>query len=106
VGRRLVLVAALWLVLGVEGLVVGAAVVAADLLVGPRPRLLLATAAVLVALVPPAILAAGLPEASAIGPGFALDHRPADLLAAAAVALLVVGAVRDLRRDPEDEPSS
>jgi hypothetical protein len=101
-GRRVVLVAALWLVLGGEGLVVGAGVVAADLLAGPRPRLLLATAAVLVALVPLAVLAAGLPQASAIGPGFVLDHRLADVLAGAAVALLVVGAVRDVRRDPAD----
>jgi hypothetical protein len=106
VSRRVALVAALWLVLGVEGLVAGAGVVAADLLVGPRPRLLLAASAALVALVPLAILAAGLPAAPAIGPGFALDHRLADAAAGAAVALLVVGAVRDVRHGREDEPSS
>jgi H+/Cl- antiporter ClcA len=86
---------ALWFVLGVEGLVVGLCVVVADL-VWP-PRRLLAAAAVLVAALPLVVLASGLPDPAGIGPHFALGHPPADLLVSTALALLVVGTIRDVR---------
>jgi hypothetical protein len=88
--------AALWLVLGVGGLAVGLAIVAADLLWAPAPRRLLAAAAALVAALPPVVLVAGLPDSAGIGPQLAAAHRWTDLLVGAALALLVLATVRDL----------
>jgi hypothetical protein len=94
---RAMLVAACWFVLGTGGLALGLGLVAADLLWAPRPRLLLAVAAVLVATLPLLALIGGLPDRLAIGPRFAVGHGPANLLAGVAVVLLVVGTVRDVR---------
>jgi hypothetical protein len=101
---RAALPAALWLVLGVGGLAVGLAIVAADLLWAPPPRRLLVAAAALVAALPPVVLVAGLPDPSGIGPQFAA-HRWTDLLVGAALALLVLATVRDLAAGPGGPPS-
>jgi len=73
-------VAACWLALGGVGLALGLGVVAADLLWAPRPRLLLAVAAALVAALPLLALAGGLPDRLGIGPRVALamlaTHSP------------------------------
>jgi hypothetical protein len=92
-----VLLAALWFVLGVGGLAVGLGVVAAELLWAPQPRLLLAVAAALVAVLPLVVLAGGLPDPLGIGPQFAAGHRWTNLLAGAALTLLTVATVRDAR---------
>lgn len=96
---RAALVVACWFVLGVGGLAIGLSVVAADLLWAPRPRLLLGVAAALVAALPLVVLAGGLPDPLGIGPQFALGHGPANLLAGAAVVLLLVATIRDVRDD-------
>jgi hypothetical protein len=102
---RATLPAALWLVLGVGGLAVGLAIVAADLLWAPSPRRLLVAAAALVAALPAVVLVGGLPDPLGIGPQFAAAHRWADLLVGAALALLVLAAVRDLAAGPGGPPS-
>lgn len=99
---RAALPAALWLVLGVGGLAVGLAIVAADLLWAPPPRRLLAASAALVAALPPVVLVAGLPDPLGIGPQFAA-RRWTDLMVGAALALLVMATVRDLG-DPAADP--
>lgn len=101
-GRRLagwvvLLPAALWFVLGVGGLAVGLCLAAAELLWAPRPRLLLAVAAALVAVLPLVVLAGGLPDPLGIGPQFAAGHGWTNLLAGAALALLTVATIRDAR---------
>jgi hypothetical protein len=96
---RALLVMACWFALGGGGLALGLGVVAADLLWAPRPRLLLAVAAALVAALPLLALAGGLPDRLGIGPRVALGHGPANLLAGAAVVLLAVATIRDVRGD-------
>jgi hypothetical protein len=94
-----VLVGALWLLGGAVGLVVGAAFVVYDLVSRPAPRDLLVLAVLLLALVPLVVLARGLPDAAAIGPGLVEGNLVAHYLAGAGLALLVVGVLREVRAE-------
>jgi hypothetical protein len=97
VAERALLVAVLWLLGGVVGLVAGAAFVVYDLVSRPAPRDLLVLAVLLLGLVPLVVLARGLPAAGAVGPGFVEENLVAHYLAGAGLALLVVGVLRDVR---------
>jgi hypothetical protein len=93
------LVAALWLLGGTIGLVVGAAFVVYDLVRAPAPRDLLVIAILLLGLVPLVVLARGLPAAAAIGTDFVQGNLVAHHLAGAGLALLVVGVLREVRAE-------
>jgi hypothetical protein len=93
------LVGVLWLLGGAVGLVVGAAFVLYDLARSPAPRDLLVIAILLLGLVPLVVLARGLPAAAAIGPDFVQGNLVAHHLAGAALALLVVGVLREVRAE-------
>jgi hypothetical protein len=92
-------VGALWLFGGIIGLVMAAAFVVYDLLRAPAPRDLLVLAILLLALVPLSVLANGLPPATGIGPGFVQGNLVAHDLARAALALLVIGVLREVRAE-------
>jgi hypothetical protein len=96
-----VLAGTLWFLLGMAGLGVALGIAAADLL-GAPPRWPLAAAVILLAFVPVAVLAAGLPAPELISIGFARNHRLADGLAKAGMALLVVGVLREVWSSPAD----
>jgi hypothetical protein len=100
VAERALLVGVLWLLGGAAGLVAGAAFVVYDLVSRPAPRDLLVLAVLLLGLVPLVVLARGLPAAEAVGPGFVEGNLVAHYLAAAGLALLVVGVLRDVRDEP------
>jgi hypothetical protein len=102
VAERVLLVGVLWLLGGAAGLVAGAAFVVYDLVSRPAPRDLLVLAVLLLGLVPLVVLARGLPAAEAVGPAFVEGNRVAHYLAAAGLALLVVGVLRDVRGEPGD----
>jgi hypothetical protein len=97
VAERALLVGVLWLLGGGVGLVAGAVFVVYDLVSRPAPRDLLVIAVLLLGLVPLVVLARGLPAAAAVGPGFVEGNLVAHYLAAAGLALLVVGVLRDVR---------
>jgi hypothetical protein len=92
-------VGGLWLFGGTTGLVLAAAFVVYDLLRSPAPRDLLVLAILLLAMVPLSVLANGLPPANAIGPGFVQGNLVAHDLARAALALLVIGVLREVRAE-------
>jgi hypothetical protein len=92
-------VGALWLFGGITGLAMAAAFVVYDLLRAPAPRDLLVLAILLLALVPLSVLANGLPPATGIGPGFVQANLVAHDLARAALALLVIGVLREVRAE-------
>jgi len=100
VTRRLVpallLVAVLWLLGGWAGLLAGVAMAAWDRLRAPSPRQLLRLSLVLFGLVPLAVLARGLPTPATVSPDFASGNPVAHGLAGAALALLVLGILRDV----------
>jgi hypothetical protein len=95
--ERALLVGVLWLLGGGIGLVAGAAFVVYDLVSRPTPRDLLVIAVLLLGLVPLVVLARGLPAADAVGPGFVEGNLVAHYLAAAGLALLVIGVLREVR---------
>jgi hypothetical protein len=102
VAERALLVGVLWLLGGGAGLVAGAVFVVYDLVSRPAPRDLLVLAVLLLGLVPLVVLARGLPAAEAVGPGFVAGNLVAHYLAAAGLALLVVGVLRDVRGETPD----
>jgi hypothetical protein len=97
VGPVLLLVAVLWLLGGWAGLVAGVALAAWDRFRAPTPRQLLRLSLVLFGLVPLAVLARGLPTPATVSPDFASGNPVAHGLAGAALALLVLGILRDVR---------
>jgi hypothetical protein len=99
---RVLLLGVLWLLGGGVGLVAGAAFVVYDLVSRPAPRDLLVLAVLLLGLVPLVVLARGLPAAEVVGPGFVEGNLVAHYLAAAGLALLVVGVLRDVRGEPPE----
>jgi hypothetical protein len=101
---RVGLVALLWLLGGRVGLLVGVAVAVYDAVRRPPPRELLAGSLALLAAVPLAVLARGLPTRATLGPDLAAGNPAAHLLAGTALALLVLGVLRDVRagRPPPD----
>jgi hypothetical protein len=94
---RLALVAVLGLLGGRAGLVVGLALVVYDAVRSPSPRELLGGSVVLLAAVPLAVLARGLPTRATLGPDLAAGNPAAHLLAGTGLALLVLGVLRDVR---------
>ena len=102
VAERALLLGVLWLLGGGVGLLAGAAFVVYDLVSRPAPRDLLVIAVLLLGLVPLVVLARGLPAAATVGPGFVEGNLVAHYLAAAGLALLVVGVLRDVRGETPD----
>jgi hypothetical protein len=103
---RLALVAVLGLLGGRAGLLVGLALAAYDAVRSPSPRELLVGSVVLLAAVPLAVLARGLPTRATLGPDVAAGNPAAHVLAGAGLALLVLGVLRDVRAagPPGDHP--
>lgn len=103
---RLGTVALLWLLGGRVGLVVGAAVAVYDAVRSPPPRELLLGSLLLLAAVPLAVLVRGLPTRATLGPDLAAGNLAAHYLAGTALALLVLGVLREVRagrRPPADD---
>jgi hypothetical protein len=95
--RRLALVAVLGLLGGRVGLLVGLALAVYDAVRSPSPRELLVGSVVLLAAVPLAVLARGLPTRATLGPDVAAGNPAAHVLAGTGLALLVLGVLRDVR---------
>jgi hypothetical protein len=87
---------------GLVGLAVATAVGVA-LWLGQSPRHLLVAGAVLLALVPIAVLIHGLPSPDAVGPGFVLENKIANHLAFAGLAFFVSGLLVSGVRERERE---
>ena len=102
---RLALVGLLGLLGGRVGLVVGLALVVYDAVRSPSPRELLVGSVLLLAAVPLAVLARGLPTRATLGPDVAAGNPVAHVLAGTGLALLVLGVLRDVRagRPPPGE---
>jgi len=102
---RLGLVALLGLLGGRIGLLVGLALVVYDAVRSPSPRQLLVGSVLLLAAVPLAVLARGLPTRATLGPDVAAGNPVAHVLAGTGLALLVLGVLRDVRagRPPPGE---
>ncbi|HTE67374.1 MAG TPA: hypothetical protein VK942_01235 [Actinomycetes bacterium] len=94
---RLLLVVLLWLLGGRVGLLVGAAIAVCDAVRSPAPRELLWGSLALFAAVPLAVLVRGLPSTATLGPDLAAGNPAAHLLAGTALALLVLGVLREVR---------
>jgi hypothetical protein len=103
---RLGLVALLWLLGGWAGLLVGLALVAYDAVRCPSPRELLVGSVALLAAVPLAVLARGLPTRATLGPEVAAGNPAAHLLAGTGLALLVLGVLRDVRAGRAADPEA
>ena len=103
---RLALVAVLGLLGGPVGLVLGLALVVYDAVRSPSPRQLLLGSVLLLAAVPLAVLARGLPTRVTLGPDLAAGNPAAHVLAGTGLALLVLGVLRDVRagRHPGGPP--
>lgn len=104
---RLALVAALGLLGGRAGLLVGLALAVYDAVRSPSPRELLAGSVLLLAAVPLAVLVRGLPTRATLGPDLAAGNPAAHVLAGTGLALLVLGVLRDVRagRPPTPGPA-
>jgi hypothetical protein len=94
---RLGMVALLWFLGGRPGLLVGLALAVYDAVRSPSPGQLLLGSVVLLAAVPLAVLARGLPTRATLGPDLAAGNPAAHLLAGTGLALLVLGVLRDVR---------
>jgi hypothetical protein len=94
---RLALVAVLGLLGGRVGLLAGLALAVYDAVRSPSPRELLVGSVVLLAAVPLAVLARGLPTRATLGPDVAAGNPAAHVLAGTGLALLVLGVLRDVR---------
>ncbi|HEV8423804.1 MAG TPA: hypothetical protein VGS14_01245 [Actinomycetes bacterium] len=104
---RLLLVVLLWLLGGRVGLLVGAVIAVGDAVRSPAPRELLWGSLALFAAVPLAMLVRGLPTRATLGPDLAAGNPAAHLLAGTALALLVLGVLREVRAGrppPADRP--
>ena len=95
--ERALLVALLWALGGWVGLLLGAAIAGYDAARLPRPRELLLGSLALFALTPLVVLARGLPDRATIGPDIATSNLAAHYLAGTALALLVLGVLREVR---------
>jgi hypothetical protein len=97
--ERALLVVLLWALGGWVGLLLGAAIAGYDAARLPRPRELLVGSLALFALTPLAVLARGLPGRATIGPDIATGNLVAHYLAGTALALLVLGVLREVRAE-------
>lgn len=100
--ERALLVAVLWALGGWVGLLLGAVIAGYDAARLPRPRDLLLGSLALFALTPLVVLARGLPSRATIGPDIATGNLAAHYLAGMAVALLVLGVLREVRAGDAD----
>ncbi len=98
-----VLVGLLWVLGGRVGLLIGLAIVAYDLVRAPAPRELLLGSVVLFALVPIIALLHGLPTRATLTPEFVTRNLVGHYLAGTALALLVLGILRDVRGEVRRE---
>jgi hypothetical protein len=94
---RVALVALLWLLGGRAGLLLGAGIVVVELARPLPPRLLLAAALLLLGAVPLVVLVRGLPSRATLGPEIASGSLVPHVMAGTALALLVLGVLRDVR---------
>jgi len=99
------MVALLWLLGGRAGLLLGVVIAVVELWRPLRPRLLLATALLLLLALPVVVLARGLPTRATLSPDFAAGSLLPHVLAGAALALLVLGVLRDVRARLPPEPA-
>jgi hypothetical protein len=99
--ERVLLVALLWTLGGRVGVLLGAAIAGYDAVRSPRPRELLWGSLALFALTPLAVLARGLPDRATLGPDIAAGNLAAHYLAGTALALLVLGVVREVRAEAD-----
>jgi hypothetical protein len=97
---RVGLVLLLWLLGGRVGLFVGLAIALVDLFSRPSPALLLRASLLGFCLLPLAVVIRGLPRPSTVTPLFAGSNLVAHYLAGTALALLVLGILRDVRPAP------
>jgi hypothetical protein len=97
IAARAGLVLLLWLLGGRVGLLVGLAIAVCDQLWAPSPAQLLRAALLGFCLLPLAVLARGLPTPATVTPLFAGSNLAAHYLAGTALALLVLGILRDVR---------
>jgi hypothetical protein len=106
---RVALVALLWLLGGRAGLLLGVAIVVVELVRPLPPRLLLAAALLLLLALPLVVLVRGLPSRATLSPEIAAASLLPHVLAGAALALLVLGVLRDVRErlpEPPREPDA
>jgi hypothetical protein len=101
--QRALLVVLLWALGGWVGLLLGAAIAGYDAARLPRPRELLLGSLALFALTPLAVLVRGLPARATVGPDIATGNLVAHYLAGTALALLVLGVLREVRADVRAE---
>jgi hypothetical protein len=107
------LVLLLWLLGGSAGLLLGLVIVVLELRRPLPPRRLLVTALLLLLALPLFLLVRGLPTRATLSPAFAAGSLVPHLLAGCALALLVLGILRDVRASlppelselPEPRPS-
>jgi len=97
VGGWVALAAVLTLLGGRAGLLLAAAVVVWDLLLGPAPRTLLLASLLAFVALPVTVLARGLPSRATLSPDFAAGSLLPHLLAGSGLALLVLGVLREVR---------
>jgi hypothetical protein len=97
---RVGLVLLLWLLGGRVGLFVGLAIAVVDVAFRPSPALLLRASLLGFCLLPLAVVIRGLPRPSTVTPLFAGSNLVAHYLAGTALALLVLGILRDVRPAP------
>jgi hypothetical protein len=91
------MVALLWLLGGLAGLLLGVAIVVVELPRPLAPRRLLGTALLLLLALPLVVLARGLPTRASLSPDFAAGSLLPHVLAGSALTLLVLGVLRDVR---------
>ncbi len=94
------MVALLWLLGGRVGLLLGLVIAVLELPRPLAPRRLIATALLLLLALPVVVLARGLPTRATLSPDFAAGSLLPHLLAGTALALLVLGVLRDVRASP------
>ncbi|HEX6678947.1 MAG TPA: hypothetical protein VF486_28520 [Actinomycetes bacterium] len=94
------LVLLLWLLGGRIGLFIGLAIAVVDWFLRPPPTLFLRASLLGFCLLPVAVVIRGLPRPSTVTPLFAGSNLVAHYLAGTALALLVLGILRDVRPAP------
>jgi hypothetical protein len=101
---RAAMVLLLWLLGGLAGLLLGVVIVVLELRRPLAPRRLLLSALLLLLALPLVVLARGLPTRATLSPDFAAASLLPHLLAGAALTLLVLGVLRDVRANLPPEP--
>jgi hypothetical protein len=100
------MVALLWFLGGRAGLVLGLVIAVIDLVRPLAPRRLLLGVLLLLLAVPLVLLARGLPTRATLSPEFISGSLVPHLLAGSALALLVLGVLRDVRASLPPPPET